>query len=270
MPKRIPAAGVATKTDRRGRSAGRGATGRVSRWLLGVVAAAVLAGCTPGVGPVPGAGPLGARVIDRAVDTAVDRAVDTVVGTVVNRLVSRAVDMILDRIFDRVFGEAFGDGELRFGEDFVLDVLDGRYQLVVEGDGPLSGVFRGEPSAAGADPETVNASFGLRGQDEDGVAFVAATLLHQETDPPFGFFLAATEEDGEEVVLAVLTIGREGAQETYEGLASWTLTTDAASRLAGSFEADELVSETGDGTVRVRGSFDLPINRAGSLTVVRR
>ena len=62
---------------------------------------------------------------------------------------------------------------------------------------------------------------------------------------------------------------RDDDDDAYSGTFRWVLSTETPSRLAGTFEASGLTTESGLGPVDVKGSFDVSINRAGSLLIMR-
>lgn len=228
-----------------------------SMWIVAVAVVLVLAACVPSP----------ARVVDRAVD----RAVRTAVDAVVDRIVTDAVDRIVDRMFASMFERAFGAVSVRYGPDFDLDIASGSYELEISGDAPLRGAFRGEPVPEGEDPDVANLAFGLRGEDEDGARFVSVSLIQSESPArEFAVVLVDAEEtaDGEGGQVASVFFGDDD-DDAYSGTFEWVLSTDTPSRLAGTFEARGLTTESGLGPVDVTGSFDVSINRAGSLLIMR-
>ena len=226
-------------------------------WLLVASLVLVLAACVPPT----------TRIVDRAVDRAVRHAVDAVV----DRLVRRAVDRIVDRMFVSIYGQVFGDVTIRYGPDFDLDFYSGSYEVEVAGAAPVVGSFRGEPVSEDSDPEAHNVAFGLRGEDEDGARFVSVSLVQNErVQQEFAIVLVEADDsaEGEGGTVASIFFG-DTDDEAYSGDLTWTLTTDSATRLVGSFEASGLMTESGLGPVDVRGTFDVPANRHGSLIIVR-
>ncbi len=240
---------------------------RVIRTVLAaLVVSGLLVSCAPGTGSS-----MVDRAVNRAVDTAVDRTVDRVVDGVVNRLVGRLIDTLIDRVFDSLVGAAFGPATVQYGPDFMLDVTSGRFDISVSGSGPVRGSFSAEPFTPGQDSdlENVNMAFGVRGQDQDGMTFAGVSLIEATSSPlPWNLSLAeADSPDGTAHIATFIVTGPDGEHDYWQGPFSWNLSVDSPSRLAGSFSASSLESETTSGTMSVQGTFDVNINAAGTLLI---
>jgi hypothetical protein len=225
--------------------------------LAMVLVVGLLAACIPS--PV--------NIIDRAIDRSVDRAIDNVA----ERIATQIVDRLFENLFAGLFADVYGAGRVRYGPDFGLDLFTGSYEATVSGAAPVTGTFAGTPTADDADPDETNLSFGIRGVDEDG-AEVVMVSLYQAEDAANAFtivlFEAEDSVEGEGGTFATVVFG-DDEDQAYQGPMTWMITTDTPTRLAGSFAAAGLVTEAGLGPVDVAGSFDVPINRAGSLVFLR-
>lgn len=225
--------------------------------LTMVLLAGLLAACLPS--PV--------NVIDRAIDRTVDRVVDDVA----ERIATRIADRLFERLFAGLFADVYGAGRVRYGPDFDLDLASGSYEATVSGAAPVTGTFRGLPTAEDTDPDEHNLSFGIRGVDEDG-AEVVMVSLYQVEDAANEFAIVLFEADdsaqGEGGTYATVVFG-DDEEEAYQGPMTWTITSDTPTRLAGTFAAAGLVTEGGLGPIDVAGTFDVPANRAGSLVFLR-
>jgi len=219
--------------------------------------AALLAACIPS--PV--------NVIDRAIDRTVDRVVDDVA----ERIATQVADRLFERLFAGLFADVYGAGRVRYGPDFDLDLFSGSYEATVSGAAPVTGTFSGAPTADDTEPEDHNLAFGVRGVDEDGAEVVMVSLYQVEDDAnPFAIVLFEAEDsvEGEGGSYATVVFG-EDEEQAYEGTMTWTITGDTPTRLTGTFAATGLTTESGLGPVEVAGSFDVPINVAGSLVFLR-
>ncbi|MFU8888522.1 MAG: hypothetical protein ACNA8N_07990 [Trueperaceae bacterium] len=225
--------------------------------LAMVLAAGLLAACIPS--PV--------TIIDRAIDRTVDRAIDTVA----ERIATRIVDRLFENLFAGLFADVYGAGRVRYGPDFGLDLFTGSYEATVSGAAPVTGTFSGAPTADDTDPDEHNLSFGIRGVDEDGAEVVMVSLYQiEDATSEFAIVLFEAEDsaEGEGGTFATIVFGSD-EEQAYEGTLAWTITSDTPTRLAGTFSATGLVTEAGLGPVDVAGTFDVPINRAGSLIFLR-
>lgn len=234
------------------------ATGSVKPFVLAMVlVVGLLAACIPS--PV--------NIIDRAIDRSVDRAIDNVA----ERIATQIVDRLFENLFAGLFADVYGAGRVRYGPDFGLDLFTGSYEATVSGAAPVTGAFAGAPTEDDADPDETNLSFGIRGVDEDG-AEVVMVSLYQVEDAANQFtivlFEAEDSVEGEGGTFATVVFG-DDEEQGYQGAMTWTITTDTPTRLAGSFAASGLTTEAGLGPVDVAGTFDVPINRAGSLVFLR-
>ncbi len=232
--------------------------GSVKPFLLTMaLVAGLLAACIPS--PV--------NVIDRAIDRTVDRAI----GTVAERIATQVVDRLFENLFTGLFADVFGAGRVRYGPDFALDLFTGSYEATISGAAPVSGTFRGAPTADATEPDEHNLSFGIRGVDEDGAEVVMVSLYQIEdaaSDFAIVLFEAADSVEGEGGTFATIVFGTD-EEQAYQGAMTWTFTTDTPTRLAGSFAAIGLTTEAGLGPVDIKGTFDVPINPAGSLVFLR-
>ena len=225
--------------------------------LTMVLVAGLLAACIPS--PV--------NVIDRAIDRTVDRAIDDVA----ERIATRIADRLFETLFAGLFADVYGAGRVRYGPDFDLDLFTGSYEATVSGTAPVTGTFTGAPTTDDADPDEHNLSYGIRGVDEDGAEVVMVSLVQVEDDADaftIVLFEAEDNAEGEGGTFATVVFG-DDEEQGYQGAMTWTITTDTPTRLAGSFVATGLVTEAGLGPVDVAGTFDVPINRAGSLVFLR-
>jgi len=225
--------------------------------LTMVLVAGLLAACIPS--PV--------RIVDRAIDRTVDRAIDTVA----ERIATRIVDRLFENLFAGLFAEVYGAGRVRYGPDFALDLFTGSYEATISGAAPVTGTFRGAPTADDTDPDEHNLSYGIRGVDEDGAEVVMVSLYQiEDATSEFAIVLFEAEDsvEGEGGTFATVVFG-DDEEQVYQGEMTWTFTSDTPSRLAGSFAAKGLTTEAGLGPVDVAGTFDVPINRAGSLVFLR-
>lgn len=235
------------------------------RALLAALAAAVtLVSCMPATGS-----PVVDRAVSRAVDTAVDRTVHRVVDGVVNRLVGRLIDTLIDRVFDSLVDAAFGNATVEFGPDFMLDVTSGQYDITVSGSGPVRGPFSARPFTPGADTDidNVNMAFGVRGQDEEGTSFAGVGLIEATSMPlPWHLYLAEVDDGPAKAYVATfMRTNADGSVDAWQGPFAWNLSVNTSSRLAGSFSASELVSDTAPGSITVHGTFDVNVNASGTL-----
>src|SRR5690625_4943300 len=233
--------------------------------LAALVAAVTLVSCMPATGS-----PVVDRAVSRAVDTAVDRTVHRVVDGVVNRLVGRLIDTLIDRVFDSLVDAAFGEVSVQFGPDFMLDVTSGSYSVAISGSGPVSGNFTAQPFTAGADTdfENINMAFGVRGQDEAGLRFSGVGLIGATgSHMPWSLFLAEGDDPDEGHVQIASFVMDDGTPDgaAWQGPFSWNLSVNSLDRMAGTFTAPALVSETQPGTMSIQGSFDVNINASGTL-----
>jgi uncharacterized protein YrzB (UPF0473 family) len=233
-------------------------TGSVKPFVLVMVlVAGLLAACIPS--------PL--NIVDRAIDRTVDRAIDDVA----ERIATRIVDRLFENLFAGLFADVYGAGRVRYGPDFGLDLFTGSYEATISGAAPVTGTFSGAPTADDTDPDEHNLSFGIRGVDEDGAEVVMVSLYQVEDEAnPFTIVLFEAEDnaEGEGGAFASIVFG-DDEEQTYQGALTWTITTDTPTRLAGSFSGTGLTTEAGLGPVDVAGTFDVPINRAGSLIFLR-
>jgi len=222
-----------------------------------VLLAGLLAACIPS--PV--------NVIDRAIDRTVDRVVDDVA----ERIATRIVDRLFENLFAGLFADVYGAGRVRYGPDFDLDLFTGSYEATISGAAPITGTFMGVPTADDTDPDEHNLSYGIRGVDEDGAEVVMDSLYQiEDAASEFAIVLFEAEDsvEGEGGTFATVVFG-DDEEEAYQGPMTWTITTDTPTRLVGSFAATGLVTEGGLGPVDVAGTFDVPINVAGSLVFLR-
>jgi len=222
-----------------------------------VLLAGLLAACIPS--PV--------NVIDRAIDRTVDRVVDDVA----ERIATRIVDRLFENLFAGLFADVYGAGRVRYGPDFDLDLFTGSYEATISGAAPITGTFMGVPTADDTDPDEHNLSYGIRGVDEDGAEVVMVSLYQiEDAASEFAIVLFEAEDsvEGEGGTFATVVFG-DDEEEAYQGPMTWTITTDTPTRLVGSFAATGLVTEGGLGPVDVAGTFDVPINVAGSLVFLR-
>lgn len=234
------------------------AAGSAKPFLLTMVlVTGLLAACLPS--PV--------SIIDRAID----RTVDRVVGDVTERIATRIADRLFERLFAGLFADVTGLGRVRYGPDFDLDLFSGSYEATVSGSAPVTGTFSGAPVADDTDPDEHNLSFGVRGVDEEGAEVVMVSLYQVEDGAnEFAVVLFEAEDSaqGEGGTFASVVFG-DDEEQTYQGAMTWTITSDTPTRLAGTFAATGLVTEGGLGPVDVSGTFDVPINLAGSLVFLR-
>src|SRR5690625_2626549 len=232
---------------------------------LTALTALTLVSCVPGTGS-----PTIDRAINRAVDTAVDRTVHRVVDGVVNRLVGRFIDTLIDRVFGCMVAAAFGAVSVQFAPACLLDVTSGSYSVGIGGAGPVSGNFTAQPFTAGADTdfENINMAFGVRGQDEAGLRFSGVGLIGATGSPmPWSLFLAEGDDPDEGHVQIASFVMDDGTPDSaaWQGPFSWNLSVNSLDRMAGTFTAPALVSETQPGTMSIQGSFDVNINASGTL-----
>ncbi|MFO8150949.1 MAG: hypothetical protein R6T93_11705 [Trueperaceae bacterium] len=207
------------------------------------------------------------NIVDRAIDRTVDRAIDDVA----ERIATRIVDRLFENLFAGLFADVYGAGSVRYGPDFALDLFTGSYEATVSGEAPVTGTFSGAPTADDSDPDEHNLSYGIRGVDEDGAEVVMVSLYQiEDAESEFAIVLFEAEDsaEGEGGTFATVVFGDE-EEQGYQGEMTWTFTTDTPTRLAGTFAATGLTTEGGLGPVDVAGTFDVPINRAGSLVFVR-
>lgn len=213
-----------------------------------------LAGCLPNL----------SETVGNAAERATERAVDRAVYNAVDNAVTVAIDEAARGVVGAFSDGAFGD--VRFTEDFALDLFSGSWTVALSG--AVNGVYQKAP--ASPDEDVGEIGLGVRIVDDDGTNFYGLNLIAEREGETFALVLLEVrgerETGGETVQMVSLEVGGV----TYAGEAVVTLTEDASTRIVDSFRAPVLTRDgeaDATGAVAAEGSFDVPINPAGSLIV---
>lgn len=223
-----------------------------------LLACLLLAGCLPSLSETVGDAAERAteRAVDRTVYNAVDRAVDNAVTVAINEAARGVVGAFSDGAF----------GDVRFTEDFALDIFSGSWTVALSG--AVKGVYQKAP--ASPDEDVGEIGLGVRIVNDDGTNFYGLNLIAEGEGETFALVLLEVRGEGETGDETVQMVSLEVGGVTYAGEAVVTLTEDASTRIVGSFRAPVLTRDgeaDATGAVAAEGSFDVPINPAGSLIV---
>ncbi len=208
----------------------------------------------------------GHDIADRATRRAVNTAVETAVDTAVSTAVERAVNGVVYTFVDRALTDALGN--VRTTDAFTLDMFSGSWTVTLAGD--ANGVYQKTPT-----PPTGNEAFneigiGVRGVNSDGTPFYGLNLVAERKGETFVLVLLEAHGEGDTEDEVVQLVSLEVGGVTYAGEADVTLTEDSSTRIVGSFRAPVLTREgeaDTTGALAAEGSFNVPINPAGSLIV---
>lgn len=214
-----------------------------------------LAGCLPNL----------SETVGNAAERATERAGDRAVYNAVDNAVTAAIDEAARGVVGAFSDGAFGD--VRFTEDFALDIFSGSWAVTLSGD--VNDVYR-KASTPPDEEEFSEIGIGVRGVNDDGAPFYGLNLVAERDDETFALVLLEVRGEGATESEVVQMISLEVGGVTYAGEADVTLTEDSSTRIGGSFRAPVPMREgKADtmGTLSAEGSFDVPTNPAGSLIV---
>ena len=228
--------------------------------VLPVQRAALLLACLPLAGCLPNLSDTVGDAAGRATERAVDRAVYNAVDNAVTAALDEAARGVVGAFSDGAFGD------VRFSEDFTLDIFSGSWTVTLSGE--VNDVYRKAPTPPTEDGEISEIGIGVRGVNDDGAPFYGLNLVAEREGKTFGLVLLEVRDEGATESEVVQMVSLEVGGVTYAGEAVVTLTEDSSTRIVGGFRAPLLTREgeaDTPGALAAEGSFDVPINPAGSL-----